>query len=115
MNGLRWFEWATRYLHVFHCLENFLDTLFQTRQVFLRDLPHRFDIHAHIIMNQHVAQPGYATPWDFRMLGTELLRKPFGGLTYDLNLANEGVLPVRSGNEHIMADGDIGLDFFDPV
>jgi hypothetical protein len=62
----------------------------------LCNLPHRFDIHAHIIMNQHVAQPGYATPWDFRMLGTELLRKALGGLTNDLQLANDGVLPVRS-------------------
>jgi len=53
-------------------------------------------------MNQHVAQPGYATPWDFRMLGTDLLRKPLGGLTNDLKLANDGVLPVRSGNEYIM-------------
>jgi hypothetical protein len=49
------------------------------------------------------------------MLGTELLRKPLGGLTNDLKLANDGVLPVRSGNEYIMTHGDIGLDFFDRV
>ena len=48
-------------------------------------------------------------------VGNRAAAKPLGGLTYDLELANDGVLPVRSGNEHIMTHGDIGLDFFDRV
>jgi len=104
-----------RCLQVFHCLEDFLDTLFYDWQILSRDLPHRFDIHTHIIVNQHVAQPGDAAPWDLRMLGAELLRQPLGCLPYDFKLANDGVLPMRGGNEDIMTHGNIGFDFFDGV
>jgi len=34
---------------------------------------------------------------------------------HDFKLPNDGVLPVRGGNEHIMTYGDIGLDFFDGI
>ena len=98
-------------LQVFHCLENFLNTLFYNWQILLRDLPHRIDIHTHIIVNQHVAQPGNAAPWDLRMLRAKLLGQPFGCLAYDFKLANDGVLPMRGGDENIMTHGDIGFDF----
>ncbi len=82
-------------LEVSHCLENFLNTLFYNWQILLRDLPHRVDIHTHIIVNQHVAQPGDAAPWDFGMLGAELPREPLRCFPYDFKLANDGVLPRR--------------------
>jgi hypothetical protein len=83
-------------------LENFLNTLFETRQVLLRDFPHGFDIHTHVIMNQHVTQPSNAALWDFRMLRAELVREPFGCLADDFKLANDRVLPVRGRDENIM-------------
>jgi hypothetical protein len=89
-------------LQVFHCAQNFLNTLFYNWQILLRDLPHRVDIHTHIIVNQHVAQPGDAAPWDFRMLRAKLFGQPFGCLTNDFKLANDGVLPMRGGDENIM-------------
>ena len=39
----------------------------------------------------------------------------FGCLAYDFKLANDGVLPMRGGDENIMTHPDIGFDFFDGV
>jgi hypothetical protein len=76
-------------------------------------LPGRFP--SLVTTTMHIAQPGDAAPWDFRMLGAELLRQPLGCLPYDFKLANDSVLPMRGRNEDIMTHGDIGLDFFDGV
>jgi hypothetical protein len=48
-------------------------------------------------------------------VGNRAASKAAWCLTNDLKLANDGVLPVRSGNEYIMTHGDIGLDFFDGI
>jgi len=49
------------------------------------------------------------------MLAAELLRQPLGCLAYDFKLANDGILPVRGGNENIMTHRYVALDFLGRV
>jgi len=50
-------------------------------------------------VNQDVAQAANATPGDLRVGGPQVLRELLTGFTNDLELSNDGVLPVGFGNE----------------
>jgi hypothetical protein len=61
-------------LAVAHVLQNRLNVGLERGQVFLRNLPNRRNIDAHVIMNQYIAQTGNPPPWNFSILGAHFGR-----------------------------------------
>ena len=92
------------------CRQDRLNPALERRKIPLGDLPHRGEIHPHVLVNEHVAQARDATPWNLRVRLPEGVLNVLYGLTDDLELPNHGILPVRGGEEGIASDGDIRLD-----
>ncbi len=89
--------------------------LFKNRHFPLSNFPHGFNIDAHIIMDQNIAQPRDTAPWDFDVPTAEFPGKPLGRFAYNLELPDYSVLPVRVRNKNSVADRNVGLDFFDGI
>ena len=67
---------------------------FQLRNAVLDYFPYRSQVNTHVVVNQHISQPGYSLPGNSGMRLAELRRQMFGRLADNLKLADYSVLPV---------------------
>lgn len=67
------------------------------------DIPDQLKVNAEVVMNELVPHPGHLPPWHTRRTLAQWLRDALGGLANNLQVADDGILDHRPGEELIPA------------